>query len=557
MGGRVAAAAVSIQKNRTAVSASHQKVYQNRGPFFGIHRAAFAAASVVAVDENLVAVDESARLPGGGCQCHTTGRVQIPPIQNCVADCWNWKERRSNRLRLPLSPPPVAMLRTVRTVTRKWMTMPVASSLSRMTFDSFDFYSWSKSVVAARLTSVCWWKQLHLLLHPRSHRIRSNRGTRPVQPLACCSYSWWHSAVHFRTDFVRGTGRMMCQQHRPATPMRTIQVLSHRNQPVPMADYWQLAAAAAVGPLSSFLLLRAHVARLSAPVAVAAAARDVLYPVVWQPLGVGELTQAAVAGRATADCWTGPRTSRRQRSSSPAVELEGKRQYLRAAVVVVAAVAAVDVERAIAKVEVRLCLLRQTTLDCFCSWLMAMLMRDAEEAKQGAKFRDRHTATMGTFAAIRRCPPGCCPPPRAAVKNKSLKRNRRRNCIWTQGKRPLRYACMRVARNRSRVLQTPTNNNNINNSSSQNDAHEPFIIYCSRANFVHNWILKKKNSLVKTRPKEISALAVKIEVRLLFYVSITILQCWDWPAMEMGQLKPPIRRRPMMMKWTFTTANGG
>ena len=36
---------------------------------------------------------------------------------------------------------------------------------------------------------------------------------------------------------------------------------------------------------------------------------------------------------------------------------------------------------------------------------------------------------------------------------------------------------------------------------------------------------KKKNSLVKTRPKEISALAVKIEVRLLFYVSITILQC--------------------------------
>ena len=87
MGGRVAA--VSIQKNRTAVSVSHQKVYQNRGPFFGIHRAAFAAASVVAVDENLVAVDESARLPGGGCQCHTTGRVQIPPIQNCVADCWN------------------------------------------------------------------------------------------------------------------------------------------------------------------------------------------------------------------------------------------------------------------------------------------------------------------------------------------------------------------------------------------------------------------------------------------------------------------------------------
>jgi len=73
-------------------------------------------------------------------------------------------------------------------------------------------------------------------------------------------------------------------------------VLSHRNQPVPMAGYWQLVAA--VGPLSSFLLLRAHVARLSAPVA----ARDVLYPVVWQPLGVGELTQAAVAGRATADC---------------------------------------------------------------------------------------------------------------------------------------------------------------------------------------------------------------------------------------------------------------
>jgi len=90
MGGRVAVVAVSIQKNRMAVSASHQKVYQNRGLFFGIHRAAFAAAaSVVAVDENLEAVDESAGLLGGGCQCHTTGRVQIPPIQNCVADCWN------------------------------------------------------------------------------------------------------------------------------------------------------------------------------------------------------------------------------------------------------------------------------------------------------------------------------------------------------------------------------------------------------------------------------------------------------------------------------------